>query len=72
MEKGTTDYKQIAFKLQDDIEQLKWGMANKDIPFLKEIRKHAVTAFDKRDIASKEMMFKMIDDWIDELTVNQK
>jgi hypothetical protein len=33
-----TDYKQIAFKLQSDIEHLKWEQAQKDIPFIKEIQ----------------------------------
>lgn len=63
----TTDYKQIAFKLQGDIEMLRWENAQKDIAFLKEMKQHAKKAFDKKDVAAKEMLFTMIDDWLHEL-----
>jgi hypothetical protein len=59
----STDYKQIAYKLQTDIESTK----EKDCSFLKEIREKLTRAFEKRDIAAREMALKMIDDWIDEL-----
>jgi hypothetical protein len=40
----------------------------KDIAFLNEIKQHALKAFDDKDINSKEMLFQMINDWIDELS----
>jgi hypothetical protein len=43
---------------QDDI---------KDITFLREMKQHAENAFEKKDVTSKEMLLKMINDWIDEL-----
>jgi hypothetical protein len=65
-----SDYKQIAFKLQSDIDNKKWEystLCKKDIKFLKEMKAHAKKAFDQKDITSKEMLFTMIEDWIDEL-----
>ncbi len=61
------DYKQIAFKLQGDIEMLRWDLAQKDLIFLKEMRDHAKKAFEKNDVTAKDMLLKMIEDWIDEL-----
>lgn len=66
----TTDYKQIAFKLQSDIEHLKWEQAQKDIPFLKEIKERLMKFRDKNDTTELEMVFNMIDHWIDELEEN--
>lgn len=63
----TTDYKQIAFKLQSDIEQLKWEQAQKDIPFLKEIKARLTKYRDGKDVTQLEMVFNMLDHWIDEL-----
>jgi hypothetical protein len=31
------------------------------------MKAHAKKAFDQKDITSKEMLFTMIEDWIDEL-----
>ncbi|MFW5848013.1 MAG: hypothetical protein ACOCVF_03775 [bacterium] len=63
----TTDYKQIAFKLQSDIEQLKWEQAQKDIFFLREIQKRLTKYRDKKDFIELEMVFNMVEHWIDEL-----
>jgi hypothetical protein len=63
----TTDYKQIAFKLQSDIDMLKWEYAQRDLRFLKEMKQHAERAFYKRDLSAKDMLYTMIDDWIREL-----
>jgi len=57
------NYKQIAFKLQSDIDMQIWFEADKNIPFLKEMREKAVKGFDDGDIASIEYVLKMIDDW---------
>ena len=61
--KTDTDYKQIAYKLQDDIKT----SSERDLSFLKDMKSHAIKAFDLRDIVSREMLFKMIYDWIEEL-----
>ncbi len=61
------DYKQIAFKLQGDIDFLRWEKFDTDLKFLKEMKSHAVKAFKERDVSSQEMLMKMIDDWIGEL-----
>lgn len=65
--KDTTDYKQIAFKLQSDIEMIRWENAQKDIAFLKEMKGYAEKAFYKNDVVSKEMLLQMINDWVNEL-----
>ncbi len=65
--KNTADYRQIAFKLQDDIKQMKWEQAQRDIPFLREMKQTAIKAFDNNDAPSKEYLLKMIDDWVSEL-----
>lgn len=63
----TTDYKQIAFKLQSDIEQLRREQSQKDMPFLIEIKERLVEYRDRKDVTQLEMVFNMLDDWIDEL-----
>jgi predicted DNA-binding protein len=63
----TTDYKQIAFKLQSDIEQLKWEQAQKDITFLKEMKERLEKWRDNNDWSERDMVFDMIEHWIDEL-----
>lgn len=63
----TTDYKQIAFSLQEDIKFLRWENAQKDLSFLKEMKQHAEKAFEENDYVSKEMLKNMIDHWIHEL-----
>jgi hypothetical protein len=61
------DYKQIAFKLQDDIEMLKWEQAQKDLPFLREMRERLNKYYKNQDITQLDMVNKMIEDWITEL-----
>ncbi len=63
----TTDYKQLAFKLQAEIEMLKWENAQKNINFLKEMKQCAKKSIEKKDVSSTEMLYTMIDDWIHEL-----
>jgi hypothetical protein len=63
----TNDYKQIAFKLQGDIEHLRWENAQRDLAFLSEMKQRAIKAFDNRDVSEHEMLIKMIDDWTHEL-----
>ena len=62
-----TDYRQIALKLQSDIEQLKQEQANTDSSFLKEIRERLFKYSTSKDITQFEMACQMIDDWIIEL-----
>lgn len=64
---STTDYKQIAFKLQDDINSLKWDQANRDLPFLKEIKKRFEDYQKSSDITQFEYAMTMLGDWIVEL-----
>lgn len=68
------DYKQALYKLQDDFETFKEQEIERedlqienDIVFLYEMKKRARNAFDKKDISEKEMLYKMIEDWIDDL-----
>ena len=63
----TTENKKIAFKLQSDIEQLKREQSQKDMPFLIEIKERLVKYRDRKDVTQLEMVFNMLDDWIDEL-----
>lgn len=67
MENDEPNYKQIAFKLQSDIDFLRWQEHDKDLAFLKEIKNNLVEFNLKKDITRYEMAIKMIDDWIDEL-----
>lgn len=67
LEQENTHLKQVIFKLQTDIKFVRWENAQKDIAFLKEMKGHATKAFKNRDITSREMLLKMIADWIDEL-----
>ena len=64
--KNTTDYKQIAYKLQCDIDTLKWESANINLPFYKEMQLYALKAFEERDVVAREMLLKMIGDLITE------
>lgn len=68
--RDTTDYKQLAFKLQDDIKTLNWERAQKDIPFLKEIKDRIEKYQQCKDVTQFEMAITMIDDWICELEKN--
>jgi hypothetical protein len=63
----TTDYKQIAFKLQSDIEHLRWENSQRDISFLKEMKKRLNAYRENKDTTQLEMVFTMIEDWIIEL-----
>jgi hypothetical protein len=64
--KDMNDYKQIAFKLQSDIDTLKWEEANKNCPFLKEIKARLEKYASNKDITQLEMVNNMIDHWIEE------
>ena len=61
------DYKQIAYKLQTDIEMKVWENAQKNIPFLKEMKQRLQKYQNNKDATQLEMVFQMIDDWIAEL-----
>jgi hypothetical protein len=63
----TTDYKQIAFKLQSDIEHLRWENSQRDISFLEEMKKRLNAYRENKDTTQLEMVFTMIEDWIIEL-----
>jgi hypothetical protein len=64
---NTTDYKQIAFKLQSDIEHLRWENSQRDIYFLEEMKKRLNAYRENKDTTQLEMVFTMIEDWIIEL-----
>jgi hypothetical protein len=68
----TTDYKQLAFKLQSDIEYEVWEKATNDKSFLTEIKSYIQKYEQDKDVASLEMAYKMIDDWIFELNEQSK
>lgn len=61
------DYKQIAFKLQTDIEMKVWENADKNLPFLNEMKSRLQNYEQKKDVTELQLVYKMIDDWIDEL-----
>jgi hypothetical protein len=63
----TTDYKQIAFKLQLDIQHLRWENSQRDISFLEEMKKRLNAYRENKDTTQLEMVFTMIEDWIIEL-----
>ena len=67
MANDTNDYRQIAFKLQGDIEFIRWENAQRDLAFLIEMKQLAIKAFDNRDISEHQMLITMIDDWTHEL-----
>lgn len=67
MTKDTTDYKQLAYKLQGDIEMRAWEDAQKNIPFLKEMKQRIEKFQNNKDVTEIEMVYNMIDDWILEL-----
>jgi len=67
MTNDTTDYKQLAYKLQGDIEMRSWEDAQKNIPFLKEMKQRIEKFQNNRDVTEIEMVYNMIDDWILEL-----
>lgn len=62
------DYKQFVFKQKSDSEFKEWEKMQNDIKFLYEMKSRAANAFDNRDVSDKEMLYKMIEDWIDELS----
>lgn len=39
----------------------------KDVAFLEEMKQCAIKAFERNDVVSREMLLRMIDDWITEL-----
>jgi len=61
------DYKQIAFKQKDDLEN-KFEDLQNDIKFLYEMKQRAINAFDKKDASEQQYLYKMIDDWIHQLS----
>ncbi|MDP3561743.1 MAG: hypothetical protein Q8R83_06170 [Legionellaceae bacterium] len=67
MTKDTTDYKQLAYKLQGDIEMRAWEDAQKNIPFLKEMKQRIEKFQNNKDVTEIEMVYNMIDHWILEL-----
>lgn len=71
-ENDTTDYKQIAYKLQSDIEDMKWFKADEDLKFLKEIKQKLVDSREKRDPTLFDHALEMIGDWIRELEESVK
>lgn len=65
------DYKQALFSLKMDIEfdsDKQFEKMQNDIKFLYEMKSRAINAFENRDVSDKEMLYKMIEDWIDELS----
>ena len=68
----TTDYKQLAFKLQSDIEYKIWEKSTNDKSFLTEIKSHIQKYEQDKDVTSLGMAYKMIDDWIFELNEQSK
>lgn len=73
-----TEYKQIAYKLQGDLDTLKEqqleiedSKMENDIAFLYEMKSRAINAFDNHDVSDKEMLYTMIDDWIHDLRLKR-
>jgi len=66
------DYKQLVFKLQGDIEDKIWERNDGDLSFLKEIRGRLKKHDEKADVTEIQMVFQMLDDWIDELEEKTK
>ena len=62
--------KQLMYKSKGDEELSKWNNNQKDISFLKEIKSKFKKAFEDKDVVSKDMGFKMLEDWIHELEKN--
>jgi hypothetical protein len=69
---NTTDYKQIAFKLQSDIEHLRWESAQRDIPFLEEMKMRLLKYQNGNDVTELDFVLTMIDNWITELQKSAK
>ncbi len=61
------DLKQAVLSLKTDKSLDNYFNAQRDIKFLEEMRCHAIKAFYKGDVCSKEMLLQMVDDWINEL-----
>lgn len=65
------DCKQVVYSLQTDLEFARWENAERDKGFLLEMKDRLSAAWDSRDASQYQMVTKMIDDWISELSTNQ-
>ena len=59
---------QVLYSKQTDWELATCNQRYTDIAFLKELEAHLEKWRDNRDVVSQEMSFKMVRDWIDDLT----
>lgn len=62
------DLEQVIFKIGDDTKDAAFQQAEKDLKFLKEIHEHMLKWNASNDYASRDYAFKMVEDWINELT----
>lgn len=60
--------KQVIFKQKSDFEMGKWEQSKKDLEFLRELQTRTKNWDEKNDLTEKDYVFKMIEDWIDELS----
>lgn len=67
LESENSHLKQVAFKLQGDVETARWENAQKNIAFLKEMKGRLEKYHSKKDATEIEMVYTMIDDWVHEL-----
>jgi len=62
------DLKQVIFKNKTDFEMEKWEQSKKDLDFLTELKDRMKKWNEKNDWTERDMAFKMVEDWIEELS----
>lgn len=63
------DLEQYIFSTKTDTEMEKFQQAQKDLEFLKELQGRLQKWNEKNDWTERDYAFKMVEDWIDELSV---
>ena len=62
------DLKQVIFKQKSDFEMKKWEQSKNDLDFLNKLRGRMKNWDEKNDWCERDYAFKMVEDWIDELS----
>lgn len=62
------DLKQVIFRQKSDFEMEKWEQSKNDLDFLKELQGRMKNWDEKNDWTERDYAFKMVEDWIEELT----
>lgn len=62
------DLKQVIFKQKSDFEMEKWEQSKNYLDFLKELQGRMKNWDEKNDWTERDYAFKMVEDWIDELS----